>query len=192
VIPIAGSARRAYTFPAPLDEAFRFNADLDRMLPLLPHIEVLGATGDPRRLCYSATEGGLYDVRIHCTVVAEVDERNHEIRIHPFHDPAPERAGFRSMSGAGRYESTIRFHAASEADTRIEYALKLSARIPTPGSLRLIPERIVQARAERRFRTRLEEILDGFVERSIAAYRGATATERPGSATVRASRGHRA
>lgn len=171
MIALAGAARRAYTFPAPLHAAFRFNADLDRMLPLLPHIEVVGPPRDrTRRLRYGATEGGLYRVRIHCTVVADIDERRHEIRIHPVDDAAPEHAGFRSMSGTGRYESTIRFHAAG-ADTRIEYALKLSARLPTPGSLRLIPDRLVAERAGRRFRARLDEILAGFVERSIAAYR---------------------
>jgi hypothetical protein len=171
VIAIAGSARRAYLFPAPLDAAFHFNADLDRMLPLLPHIVVLAAPSESeRRLCYRATEGGLYRVRIYCTVAVQVDNRIHAIYIRPLDDPSREEAGFGSMSGAGRYESTIRFRAHGR-DTRIEYGLKLSARLPTPGSLRLLPEGLVQARAELRFRARLDEILDGFVRRSIAAYR---------------------
>lgn len=192
MITIAGSARRAYDFPAPLDAAFRFNADVDRMLRLLPHIAVVAAPrADERRLCYHATEGGLYHVRILCTVTVKVDRRAHEIRIRPLADPAREEAGFRSMSGAGRYESTIRFREHG-GDTRVEYALKLSARVPTATSLRLLPERLVQARAEQRFLARLDEILEGFVQRSIAAYRESNANEGTGSATARASRGRRA
>jgi hypothetical protein len=171
VIAIAGSARRAYLFPAPLEPAFRFNADVDRMLRLLPHIVVLAAPRESeRRLCYQATEGGLYRVRIYCTVTVQVDERAREIHIRPLDDPAREEAGFRSMSGAGRYESLTRFRTHGDG-TRIEYGLKLSARLPTPGSLQLLPDGLVQARAKRRFRTRLEEILEGFARQSIAAYR---------------------
>ena len=95
------------------------------------------------------------------------------------------------MSGAGRYESTIRFRAHGD-DTRIEYALKLSARVPTAASLRLLPAGLVQARTAQRFRARLDEILEGFAQRSIAAYRESSANRGTGSATARASRGRRA
>ena len=95
------------------------------------------------------------------------------------------------MSGQGRYESTVRFRAEKDA-TRVDYALKLAATLPTPGALRLLPERLVNERAGHRFRMRLDEILDGFVERSIAAYRAAAATRVAGSATARGSRDHRA
>lgn len=191
MIRIAGSARRSYLFPAPLDVAFRFIAELDAMLGLLPHIEVVASAGPQRRLCYHATEAGLYQVRIYCTVMTEVDPHSHRIRVRPTDDPAPDHAGFRSMSGHGRYESTVRFHDAKDA-TRIDYALKLKAALPTPGSLRLLPESLVNARAGHRFRQRMDEILDGFVVRSIAAYEAATTTPAAGSATARGSRGRRA
>src|SRR5512135_1314670 len=188
MISIAGAARRSYTFPAPLDPAFRFNADLDTMLGLLPHIEVIDAPSpSTRRLCYAATESGLYRVRIHCTVVTDIDEVAHRIRIRPTADRAREQAGFRSMSGRGRYDSTIRFHAHGEA-TRVDYELKLGAELPVAGSLRLIPTAMLNASAERIFRRRLDEILDGFVRRSIDVYSGAAAKREPDSVTVRASR----
>ena len=171
MISVGGSARRSYLFPAPLDAAFRFHADLDAMLALLPHIDLVGApSGDRRRLCYRATESGLYEVRIHCTITAEVDAQRHRIVIRPVEEPAEERSGFRSMTGRGRYTSTIAFHPEGRA-TRIDYALTLDATLPTPTSLRLLPASIVNARAGHRFSDRLEEILDGFVRGSIADYR---------------------
>jgi len=191
MIRIAGAARRSFLFPAPLDAAFRFNSQLDAMLGLLPHIELVAAKGPRRRLCYHATEAGLYHVRIYCTVLTEIDPREHRIRIRPTDDPAPDHAGFRSMSGHGRYESTVSFDGHEDA-TRVVYALKLSATLPTPGSLRLLPEAVVNAHAAHRFRVRLDEILDGFVERSIAAYQAATPTRVAGSATARGSPGRRA
>lgn len=192
MIAIAGSARRSYTFPAPLDVAFRFNADLDAMLGLLPHIEVVAATVPAtRRLCYLATESGVYRVRIYCTVIPEIDARTHRIHIRPTDDPAHAHAGFRSMSGGGRYESTIRFQAHGEA-TRIDYELRLGAELPVPVALRLIPAAVIDVRAGRVFRARLDEILDGFVQRSIAAYRRFAARQPSDSATTRASRDRRA
>jgi hypothetical protein len=192
LISIAGSARRSYTFPAPLDAAFRFNADLDRMLPLLPHITVIDAPSpSTRRLCYEATESGLYRVQIHCTVSTEIDERARRIRIRPEENPAREHAGFRTMSGRGSYDSTIRFHANADA-TRIEYELKLRAALPVATSLSLIPTVLLDRSAGRIFSARLDEILDGFVERSIAAYRRESVTPRPDSVTTRARRDRRA
>lgn len=192
MIAFAGTARRSYMFPAPLERAFRFNADLDAMLALLPHIAVVGApSAAVRRLCYGATESGLYRVRIHCTVSTEIDARACTIRIVPRPDETPPHAGFRSMSGTGRYGSTIGFHRAND-ETRIDYGLMLSAELPVPGSLRLVPTAVLNAGAERIFHARLEEILDGFVARSIAAYEQRVATSTRDSATVRASRDRRA
>jgi hypothetical protein len=189
MISIAGAARRSYMFPAPLDAAFRFNSDLDRMLGLLPHIVVTDApSAAARRLCYAATESGLYRVRIHCTVITEVDERARLIRIRPTADATRQQAGFRSMSGHGRYTSTIRFRAHGE-ETRIDYELKLDAELPVAGSLRLIPTALLNAGAERIFRARLDEIIGGFVRRSVAAYARAVSTRGPpGSVTTRGSR----
>lgn len=192
MIRMAGAARRSYEFPAPLPAAFRFNTDLDAMLGLLPHIRVVAApAAATRRLCYQSTEAGLYRVRIYCTIVAEVDAAAHHLRIRPLDDAAPQRAGFRSMSGHGRYESTIAFHPQGDA-TRIEYALKIAAQVPTPGSLRIIPAALADARATRRLSARLDEIVDGFVRRSIAAYRAQAARRAPDSRTARASHGPRA
>lgn len=170
MIHIGGSARRSYAFPAPLDVAFRFHTDIDAMLALLPYIELVGTPSkDTRRLCYRATESGLYDVRIYCTVIADLDARRHRIVIRPLEDDAEERCGFRSMSGRGRYASTIAF-VADGASTRVDYALTLSATLPTPTSLRLLPAAIVDARAAHRFGARLDEILDGFVRGSLDAF----------------------
>lgn len=171
MISIAVSVRRRYTFPAPLQVAFQFNTDLDRMIALLPHIAVIDEPATSvRRLCYHATEAGIYRVRVYCTVAAQIDAKSHCLRIRPLDDPASPRAGFRSMRGRGRYESTVRFRPDGNV-TRIEYRLKISASVPTPGLLRLLPSAVVQARAGRRFRARLDEILGTFVRRSIAAYR---------------------
>ena len=192
MITIAGAARRSYTFPAPIDAAFRFNADVDRMLGLLPHIAVVDAPSlAARRLCYEATESGLYLVRIHCTVLAEIDERARRIRIRPADDPAPDHAGFRTMSGRGRYDSAIDFHASGDT-TRIDYEVKLAAKLPVAASLRPIPTVLLARSARRIFHARLDEILDGFVRRSIAEYRRVSVRPPRDSGTVRATRGHRA
>lgn len=192
MISIAGTARRHYTFPAPVSDAFRFHADLDSMLRCLPYIAVVAApAATVRRLRYEATEAGLYQVRVYCTVAADVDPAAHGIHIRSLDDAAPQRAGFRSMSGHGRFESVIAFQPHGEA-TRITYSLEISAQVPTPGSLRLLPEALVNARAARRFRARLDEIVDGFVHASIAAYRAERPTREPDTRTARSSRGPRA
>jgi hypothetical protein len=192
VISIAGAAARRYTFPAPLDAAFRFHCDLDRMLGLLPHIAVVAAPSPATwRLRYHATEAALFRVRVYCTVEADVDRAGHCLRIRPLDDPAPLRAGFRWMSGHGRYASTVRFQADGGA-TRIDYALEISARVATAGALQRLPPALVDARAARRFHARLDEIVDGFVSRSIAAFVGEPSPPGSDSRPARASHGPRA
>lgn len=85
-----------------------------------------------------------------------------------------------AMSGSGRYTSTITFVPDGD-DTRVECRLSLHATLPAAYSLRLVPHALVAKATQEILQRRVREILDGFAQRSIDAFREgeSPAEERP-------------
>ena len=173
MIRIAGAAQRSFTFPADLLTTRTYFRDFKRILGTLPHIRLLWAYGPDRfRLLYGATELGMYRVRILCDVQATFDEAKNQLTVTSLSGipPVAPRASVHSLAAQGYYASASTFHPAGDC-TRIEYKLQLRAHLPKPLGLKLVPDAIVEQIARNITQWRIQEIADGFIERSMAEFR---------------------
>jgi hypothetical protein len=171
MIKITGSASRAFTFPAELPLAYAFYGDVSRLLNYLPHICLVRAYGpDQFRLLYSTTELGTYHVRIFADVQTTLEE-GWVLRVHPLEGlrPVATQASVSSTTAQGYFTSCSTFHDEGPR-TRIEYDLELKAVLPVPKGLRLMPGMMVNRIAGSITKTRIREIVEGFIKRSVDAY----------------------
>jgi len=172
MIQLAGSAHRSYLFPAVLPAAFAYHCDLARSMRFLPHISIVERYApDQLRLLYSATESGLYRVRIYCDVLITADQPNYRLRIDPLtgHTPVKNEVGLNAMTCQGHYDSESAFSAAGQ-QTQIEYRLNLRANVPMPVTLRLIPTTLISSAAHNILHLRTAEIMSSFIDQSRRAY----------------------
>lgn len=171
MIKVSGSARRAFVFPGELPLAYAYYSDVGRLLSYLPHICLVRAYGPDRfRLLYHATELGLYQIRLYADVQATLED-GWVVRVDPLEGipPVKAMAGVHSTSAQGYFSSQSVFH--DEGDrTRIEYSLRLGGDLPTPQGLRLMPGMVVGRIARRITKMRMNEIANGFVERTGDAF----------------------
>jgi hypothetical protein len=171
MIQVAASARRTFIFPAELPIAYAYYGDVARLLSYLPHICLVRAYGPDRfRLLYNTTELGTYHIRIFADVQTTLD-RGWVLRVRPLTGvrPAESQAGVNSSAAQGYFTSRSVFR--EEGDqTRVEYGLQLRAKLPSPLGLRFMPGLVVDRIAKSVTHTRIREITDGFIERSIAAF----------------------
>jgi hypothetical protein len=170
-IKIAGLARRSFLFPAELPMTYAYYGDVGRLLNFLPHICLVRDYGPDRfRLLYNTTELGTYHVRIFADVQTTLD-KGWVLRVHHLDglSPVKTQAGVNSTTAQGYFSSRSVFR--DEGDrTRIEYSLRLQAMLPTPLGLRLMPGMMINSIAKSITRTRIREIAEGFIERSVAAF----------------------
>lgn len=174
MIRLHGAARRAFHFPAEAAVARAHYEDFRRVLTWLPHLKLVKVYDAARfRVLYHSTELGVYDVRIYCDLYAAFDAEGRVLRVRPYGDPAPVRSRVTatSLTAQGRYESDSRL-LPTGAGTRIDYQLRLSAALPKPLGLQLMPDAVVEQIAHRIVNWRIREIADGFVARSLAVYAG--------------------
>jgi hypothetical protein len=172
MIQLAGSAHRSYLFPADLPAAFAYHCDLARSMRFLPHISIVERYApDQLRLLYSATESGMYRVRIFCDVLITADRSNYRLRIGPLtgHASVKNEVRLNAMTCQGHYDSEIAFSAAGQ-QTQIEYRLNLRASLPTPVTLRLIPTALINGAAHNILHLRVAEIMSSFIDQSLRAY----------------------
>ncbi len=171
MIKISGSARRSFIFPAELPMAYAYYGDVSRLLNYLPHICLVRAYGPDRfRLLYSSTELGIYHVRIFADVQTTLDE-GWILRVHPLDGIPPVRAhaGVNSVTAQGLFSSQSFFLGVGDR-TRIEYSLQLRARLPSPLGLRFMPGAMVGRIAQGITNMRIREVVEGFIEHSVAAF----------------------
>jgi hypothetical protein len=172
MIKIAGSAKRCFVFPADLQAAYEFYSDFRRTFSFLDHITILHHYGEGEyRMLYSATELGIYRVRVLCDLQAERDYRQGVLRIRPLERIASTRSkvGMYSLSGHGYFNSESLFKPNGN-QTNIEYKLRLRARLPIPMGLRFMPRTVINEIARNITQWRINEIAEGFIDRSLRAY----------------------
>jgi hypothetical protein len=172
MITIAGSVHRSFIFPANFQTAFAYYSDFRRTLSFLDHISVTRQYAeDEYRMLYSATELGIYRVRIICDMKAEIDRRQGYLRVHPLEGipPIQSKAGLYFLSGQGYYNSESIFNPDGDK-TKIEYKLRLHARVPIPIGLRFMPIGVINEIARNITQWRITEIAEGFIERSLRAF----------------------
>ncbi len=172
MIDVAGSTHRAYAFPAGRAAAFAYYADFRNVVSSLSLISLVKAYGGERyRLVYHSTELGLYRVRIFCDVQVRLDRENWVLHVDPWPAPAaaPCESGMTLTQAQGRYSSESIFH--DEGDhTRIEYRLGLSARLPVPLGLRLVPGPLLDGAAHGITARRMHDIIEDFILHSVKAF----------------------
>ncbi len=151
--------------------AYAYYSDVGRLLSYLPHICLVREYGPDRfRLLYNTTELGTYHIRIFADVEATLGEQ-WVLRIRPLSGISPVRsqAGISSSTAQGYFTSRSVFCDAGD-ETRVEYHLKLQADLPTPLGLRFMPGMMVRRIANSITKMRIGEVVEGFIERSVAAF----------------------
>lgn len=172
VIQLAGSAQRTYLFPAVRARAFGYYCDLARTMQFLPHISIVEQYApDQLRVLYTATESGLYRVRIYCDVRITIDQAHHRLQLGPLagHPPVKNDLRLNAMTCQGQYASETVFLDAGSR-TQIDYRLNLQASMPRPLTLRLIPPGLLAGAAHAIMDVRIAEITGSFIDQSIRAY----------------------
>jgi hypothetical protein len=173
MITITGSVHRSFQFPSQREAAFDFYADVRRTLSMLPHISVVRQyRPDQYRMVYSTTELGIYRVRMLCDIQTELDREAGLLRILPMSNPPPvtSEAGIYSLTGQGTFASQSVFSNTGQS-TVVDYQFRLSADLPVPLGIRFMPESVLNGIAGSITQWRIDEIVDGFIQRSIDAYR---------------------
>jgi hypothetical protein len=173
MITIAGSVHRSFKFPGHLEAAFDYYADIRRTLNMLPHISIVRQyAADQFRMMYSTTELGVYRVRMLCDIQVELDREACVLRIQPMPNslPVTVEAGVYSLTGQGFFASQSLFRNTGE-HTQVEYRFRLSAELPVPFGIRFMPESVLNGIASSITQWRIEEIVDGFIQRSVETYR---------------------
>jgi hypothetical protein len=173
MISIAGSTDRQFIFPSDLPSATAYYRDVDRILTYLPHIQLVARYGpDQFRALYQTIELGVYRVRIYCDMQIHFDETTHTLHVDPLYGPTPvkQSVSVQSLTAQGFFTSRSIFHARDHA-AEIDYRLQLKASLPKPLGLRLIPDAVINQIADSIVDWRIDEIAEGFIDRSIKEYR---------------------
>ena len=122
-------------------------------------------------MLYSATELGIYRVRVICDMTAIIERKRNILRIQPLDGKPPVRrkAGMYSLSGQGYFNSVSIFKP-QDGVTEIDYSLELSATLPIPIGLRFMPVSLVNEIARNIVQWRVNEIVGKFIERSLHTF----------------------
>jgi len=172
MIQIAGSAERSFVFPAGLPLTYAFLGDVQRSFRYLPHISVATSySGSQFRLRYSALEASIYHVFIYCDVQVISGRDPYLMTIQPLlgKEAVKSSAHLNSMTCQGYYESSIEFHESGD-QTRVDYSIQLNASLPIPLTLRFVPPALLRSASQNILQLRMDEVIGGFVDRSIQAY----------------------
>lgn len=177
MITLNGSTHRQFTFPGDLRAATAYYRDFDTILSLLPHISLVHKYAPNQyRALYHTTELGVYRVKIYCDLQVHYDALTHtlEVTALPGQPPIKQSVTVQSLIAQGFFTSRSIFRADGGGETprtHIDYALQLDARLPKPFGLSLMPDVVMTQIANSIAEWRIHEIAEGFITRSIQAYR---------------------
>ncbi|MCI0395190.1 MAG: hypothetical protein L0322_09665 [Chloroflexi bacterium] len=169
MIDINAAVHRTFFFPTIVSQARNYFRDFRRIVQHLPHISLVQDYGDGRyRVLYSTVELGAYHVHIFADVKSVLDEATNTLHIQPVNGIpiVKPRSGLTRLTAHGRYHSRSEFYEDEYETTRVEYYMELSARLPTPLGLQIMPG--LHRVADNITHKRVHEIAEGFVERAIA------------------------
>lgn len=169
MISIAVSARRAFTLPADLPTTKAHFRDFRQMLQYLPDLFLIKTYAqNQHRILYSAAEAGVYRVDLYSDIQARFDEGEDILYVTPLKGiPAvASKATLGSLTGQGDYSSRLTLQSAGLC-TNAKYDVRITATLPKPVGLKLIPNPAVRLFVERVVRRRVQQITDVFIQRSI-------------------------
>lgn len=169
MISIAVTARRVFTLPADLQTSTARFRDFQQTLQYLPALCLVKTYAqDQYRILYSAAEAGVYRVDLYSDIQARFDEAEDTFYVTPLKGiPAvASKATLGSLTGQGDYSSRLILRSAGP-HTNAKYDVRITATLPKPVGLILIPNAAVRLFVERVVRRRVQEITDVFIRRSI-------------------------
>lgn len=179
MIKINGSSHQRFSFPDEVASATRYYRDFDRILGHLPHISLVQKFGPGQyRALYHTTELGVYRVKIYCDLQVQYDAATQTLRVVPLTGlpPIKQAVSVQALVAQGYFTSRSVFMARGE-ETEIDYQLELTAALPKPLGLSLVPDAVMNQIAHSITDWRIHEIATGFIERSVRAYQ--TSVQRP-------------
>jgi hypothetical protein len=173
MLKVAGSAKLSFVFPARKPIAYAFYSNMDRLVSYLPHIEMVHEETDYEyRMLYQSTELGTYHLSIYCDVRMELPPGNRLIQLVSVENLPPVETVLtvNSTTGRGFFSSEATFHEVGPDETRIDFQMNLGANLPRPLGMRFMPGRVVDNVANGITNRRLREIVQGFLDSSLADF----------------------
>jgi len=97
--------------------------------------------------------------------------REHRLIISPLEGIPPVRTtnSLYSIDCQGFYSSESIFSAAG-VQTRVDYRINIQARFPVPIAIRIMPEHLLTNMAQNIMQWRIDEIVEGFIDRSTRTF----------------------
>lgn len=174
MIQISGSIARAFTFPAIPHTALDYYSDLSRVVQFMPHISlVCSYQANQIRVLYQTEELGSYTINIYSDLEMSIDWAARTLQVYPVNVPTAEpvitETNMRESTGHGLFAIEAAFSPEGEV-TRVEYSLRIQAKLQRPLGMRLMPKRVVSRIAQGIADNRTQEIADGFVKHSVHAF----------------------
>jgi hypothetical protein len=169
MIKIAVSARRVFALPADLAASRAHFRDFRQTLQCLPDLCLVKTYApDQYRILYSATHAGVYRVDLYSDIWARFDDAEDALCVTPLQGipPAASKVTLGSLTGQGVYSSRLILRSAGER-TNAKYEVQITATLPKPVGLKLIPNQAVRLFVEGVVRRRIQEITDAFIQGSI-------------------------
>ena len=170
---IAGQAHRTFSVPTDLATTHTYYSDFAQVITHVPHIRLVRAYGPHQfRVMYHTTELGVYRVRIYCDLQVTFHSAQQTLDVAPLVgiEPARSRVTVNSLTAQGTYSSQSIFRTSGDY-TQIEYQLELAAELPKPLGLSLIPDPMLEQIAQHITDWRIDEIAQGFIDRTTADLR---------------------
>ncbi len=181
MIKLQGTAQKEYSFPADPQTAIHYFTDFQRIVTFLPHIKIDTVFDDNAlRLHYQTVELGAYTISLYADVISIVNTEKQQIVVKPLMDKTPveDVATLSTATSYGFFASTAQFFADGDK-SKIDYKLKLGAKLPKPRGLRMMPGRVVNRIAQSISEGRVNEIAEGFFSNAIEAFPEWLANQQP-------------
>lgn len=169
MLQISVSSYRVFDIYCDLARVEQHLLDFDRVLEDLPALKVTNVWGPHQyRIAYSAVIAGVYRVELLSDLQVAMDTENHVLAVLPLQGqpPVPARVTMRSLTGQGQYTSTMALQYRQDR-TVVTYDVGISASIPKPLRLHLLPDVIARNAVEAVVKRRLDDITNLFILRTV-------------------------
>ena len=169
MLRISVSSHRVFEIGCSLARVEQHLRDFDRVLEDLPALKVTDVWGPLQyRIAYSAVIAGVYQVELLSDVQVKRDTENHVLAVSPLQGcPAlAAQATLRSLTGQGQYTSKMALQD-QDGRTAVTYDVGITATIPKPVRLRLMPDLIARNAVQAVVKHRLDEITNLFIVRTV-------------------------
>ena len=169
MLQISVSSHQVFEVGCNLARVEQHLRDFDRVLEDLPALKVTNVWGPNQyRIAYSAVIAGVYQVELLSDVQVRLDTANHVLAVSPLQGcPAvAAQATLRSLIGQGLYTSTMALQD-QDGRTAVTYDVGITAAIPKPVRLSLVPDVIARNAVQAVVKHRLDDITNLFIVRTV-------------------------